>query len=602
MSKDWKKIGSLLGNLAENHKDVLFSMVGLSVVKGIRPFISVILMGMLVDAAYAGVEFSEMLHDITAGVGGIFLLAAADGVLTMFFNRKLEYMQEIQARPLNQKSMKMDYEYLEDSDVHEMRQRIERMGGWSLTARVLSQMHKILNATVTVVMAVFVAVPMFVRSSHPLSEGFVGSWLLSVLLVAVILALVFVEFRLGIYLHEREADARKEMAGCEAKNKYYLDILSGCEEQKDLRSCRQQRLYEREFEESAAGIKTVVDKMAHFNTLNIFSQRTIAALTGFLVYAFAGLLACAGMISVGGVVTYAASILKFTEGMGRLVYVLSWLGGNVAFAGDYLDYMALPQRKREGCIPLEKRRDNRFLVEFDHVSFRYPGSDAYVIRDLSLKFEIGEKMAIVGKNGSGKTTFIKLLCRLYDVTEGCIRVNGIDIRKYDYAEYCDLFAVVFQDFQVFAFPLGENVAAGRAQSMRWTEPEWGSGTARCRMDWIPVLERNLTKTAWRSLAARSRRSRSRAPYTKMLRLSSWTSRLPRSTRSPSARCTPVLTGWSGTRHRSISPTALPRAASVRISLYLTRGRWFSAAGTRSWSGRKVCTGNCGMHRHSTTSR
>lgn len=119
---------------------------------------------------------------------------------------------------------------------------------------------------------------------------------------------------------------------------------------------------------------------------------------------------------------------------------------------------------------------------------------------------------------------------------------------------------------------------------------------------IPVLERNLTKTAWRSLAARSRRSRSRAPYTKMLRLSSWTSRLPRSTRSPSARCTPVLTGWSGTRHRSISPTALPRAASVRISLYLTRGRWFSAAGPRSWSGRKVCTGNCGMHRHSTTSR
>ena len=83
-----------------------------------------------------------------------------------------------------------------------------------------------------------------------------------------------------------------------------------------------------------------------------------------------------------------------------------------------------------------------------------------MIRDLSLKFEIGEKMAIVGKNGSGKTTFIKLLCRLYDVTEGCIRVNGIDIRKYDYAEYCDLFAVVFQDFQVFAFPLGENVAAG----------------------------------------------------------------------------------------------------------------------------------------------
>ncbi len=460
--KDWRKIFALLGNLSKNHKDVLVGMVGLSVFTGIRPFISVILMGMLVDVAYAGVEFSELLRYIAIGVGGIFLMAAAEGVLVMFFNRKLEYMQEIQAQPMNQKSMRMDYEYLEDSDIHEMRQKIERFGGWSLTARVLSCMNKILTAAVTVIMAVFVVVPMFIRSSHALSAGFVGSWLMSVLLIAAILALVFVEFKLGIYFHEKEADARKEMSGYEAKNKYYLDILSGCEKQKDLRICGQQQLYQREFGESAAGTKAVVDKMARFISLNVFSQRSISALTGFFVYAFAGLLACAGMISVGGVVTYAASILKFTEGMGRFVYVLSWLEGNVDFARDYMDYMALPQRKHEGCIPMEKRRDNRFSVEFDHVSFKYPGSDTYVIRDLNLKFEIGEKMAIVGRNGSGKTTFIKLLCRLYDVTEGCIKVNGIDIRKYDYAEYCDLFAVVFQDFQVFAFPLGENVAAGSA--------------------------------------------------------------------------------------------------------------------------------------------
>lgn len=458
--KDWKKILAMLGNLSENHKDVLISMVLLSILTAIRPFVAVILTGMLVDAAYAGADITALLHYVAVGVGGIFLMAAAEGVLTMFFNRKLEYMQEIQAQPLNKKSMKMDYEYLEDSTVHEMRQKIERLGGWSLAARILSCLNKILNAAVTVFMAVLVVVPMFVRSSHSVSQGFVGSWLMSVLLLAIVLLLVFVEFRLGRYYHGREADVRKEMSGCEARSKYYLDILSGCERQKDLRMCKQQRLYEREFDELTAGIKATTDKMAHFVTLNVFSQQSVSALTGFLVYAFAGLLACAGIISVGGVVTYAASILKFTEAMGKLVYVMSWLGGNVVFAEDYMKYMALPQRKHEGCIPMEKRRDNRFSVEFDHVSFKYPGSDTYVIEDLSLKFEIGEKMAIVGRNGSGKTTFIKLLCRLYDVTDGCIRVNGIDIRKYDYAEYCDLFAVVFQDFQVFAFPLGENVAAG----------------------------------------------------------------------------------------------------------------------------------------------
>ncbi len=72
---------------------------------------------------------------------------------------------------------------------------------------------------------------------------------------------------------------------------------------------------------------------------------------------------------------------------------------------------------------------------------------------------MGEKLALVGQNGAGKTTFIKLLCRLYDPTEGEILLNGIDIKKYDYQEYQSLFSVVFQDFKLFSFEVGQNVAA-----------------------------------------------------------------------------------------------------------------------------------------------
>ena len=78
---------------------------------------------------------------------------------------------------------------------------------------------------------------------------------------------------------------------------------------------------------------------------------------------------------------------------------------------------------------------------------------------MNLKFRVGERLAVVGRNGSGKTTFIKLLCRLYDPTEGEILLNGIDIRKYSYEEYLSLFSVVFQDFKLFSFELGQNVAA-----------------------------------------------------------------------------------------------------------------------------------------------
>lgn len=108
---------------------------------------------------------------------------------------------------------------------------------------------------------------------------------------------------------------------------------------------------------------------------------------------------------------------------------------------------------------MEKRNDNEYEIEFRNVSFSYPGSRKKVLDHVSFRFRVGEKLALVGKNGAGKTTFIKLLCRLYDPTDGEILLNGIDIKKYDYQEYQSLFSVVFQDFKLFSFELGQNVAA-----------------------------------------------------------------------------------------------------------------------------------------------
>ena len=112
----------------------------------------------------------------------------------------------------------------------------------------------------------------------------------------------------------------------------------------------------------------------------------------------------------------------------------------------------------QGSLTTEKRADRKYEVEFRDVSFRYPGTEIWALRHVNVKFRVGERMAVVGENGSGKTTFIKLLCRLYDPQEGEILLNGIDIRKYNYREYMNIFSVVFQDFQLLSQPLGQNVA------------------------------------------------------------------------------------------------------------------------------------------------
>ena len=123
----------------------------------------------------------------------------------------------------------------------------------------------------------------------------------------------------------------------------------------------------------------------------------------------------------------------------------------------FLDY---PAAMQTGERSLVDTGSDGHVITFCDVSFRYPRSDKYVLRHLNLTIRPGEHLSIVGLNGAGKTTFIKLLCRLYEVTEGEICIDGINIMEYSEEEYRKLFAVVFQDFKLFAFSLRENVAPG----------------------------------------------------------------------------------------------------------------------------------------------
>lgn len=96
---------------------------------------------------------------------------------------------------------------------------------------------------------------------------------------------------------------------------------------------------------------------------------------------------------------------------------------DLEFMKTVFDFLDIPDEKYKGTIPTEKRDDNEYEFEFKHVWFRYPNSEQYALRDVNLKWRIGEKMALVGKNGCGKSTLVKLLCRLYDPTEGEITLK-----------------------------------------------------------------------------------------------------------------------------------------------------------------------------------
>ena len=171
-----------------------------------------------------------------------------------------------------------------------------------------------------------------------------------------------------------------------------------------------------------------------------------------------------GAFGIGSIIKYVGFVETIIQSITGYFDVFTDIKYNTPFVEDYLNYFDIPQKMKQGLIHIDKNcfldtGDNGYEFEFCNVSFRYPSSDLYALKNINLKFKAGERLAVVGENGSGKTTFIKLMCRLYDPIEGEIKLNGIDIRKYNYEEYLSIFSVVFQDFKLFSFSLGQNIAA-----------------------------------------------------------------------------------------------------------------------------------------------
>ena len=175
-------------------------------------------------------------------------------------------------------------------------------------------------------------------------------------------------------------------------------------------------------------------------------------------YIFVGFRAIQGSIAIGDVLLYAGAIQMLAGRAKDIVTAYNAIAFRIDFVDQFYEFIHAPAMHYEGTLPIEKRSDNDYALEFKDVSFCYPGTDTKVLDHINLKFRVGEKLALVGRNGAGKTTIVKLLCRFYEPTEGKILLNGIDIQKYDYAEYTSIFAPVFQDFEMFSLPVEDNVA------------------------------------------------------------------------------------------------------------------------------------------------
>lgn len=166
-------------------------------------------------------------------------------------------------------------------------------------------------------------------------------------------------------------------------------------------------------------------------------------------------------MKISDFILYVGLVNTFTKAFTDWFSNMSFMNLYTMHMNDYRTYMDWQEKtpdkeKGEGTIKDIKYDDYEF--KFENVSFKYPGHDTYALKDINLTIKPGMKLAIVGINGAGKTTFTKLLMKLYEPTEGRILLNGIDLKQYNRESYFKIFSPIFQNVECFAFHVWENVS------------------------------------------------------------------------------------------------------------------------------------------------
>lgn len=433
-----------------------------AVTSSLEDYWSVWFMALLVNDISLRLGKERIVRDLLLFVGGNLILDIANEIFNSFQSYQGSDVWDRISVHLNRKVLSLDYEYMESEHVQNQRRNIDQIAntsGGGLNV-VYWRIYTFVHNTLSIGIATVCMVKIILDSSKLFPENPVKSMLYSVGFIVLLILLILAGMRHVSHIQRKLFREHDKMVPVMRDMSYYIfHYLEKESTGKEIRLFHQQPLLMKYMDVLYGKVKENLDKIVNLDEQKYGFRGILQNAVLCIIYFYLGILALRGNIPVGTVFLYAGSIRVFTGCFGAWVSEMTRLAANTKYLKIFFDFLDIPNRKYDGTLPVEKRTDDQFELEFRHVSFRYPGSEEYVLKDFSIHFRIGERLAVVGKNGSGKTTFIKLLCRLYDPTEGEILLNGINIRKYDYQEYLSLFSVVFQDFKLLALPLGQNIAA-----------------------------------------------------------------------------------------------------------------------------------------------
>ena len=435
-----------------------------SIFSAITPYVTVFFSAQILKELAILRREENLWQWVIAGVLCVGIAAIAKAMLYRRYNSLLNDLYGRKEILFIHKMFSLDFSELDKQENHDLRAQIQQNENWSSWGlmRVEEAYIGAVSSVIGLLSGIALTVSLF-TSPVPESAGWL-TVLNNPVFILVLAAMMIVVSILAGNLSAKSmrcwSDLAEEATFGNRLFGHFGFIGQDKERSVDIRMNNQQKLVSDYWNtNSSFGVngpfgKAAMGKMGVYASLGVCITTLI---TGF-IYVFTCLKAWGGAFDVGSITQYVGAATAMVTNVFALTDLLGTMKTNTPYLEKTFEFLDIPNSMYQGSLTTEKRADRQYEVEFKDVSFKYPGSDIWALRHVNMKFKVGKRLAIVGENGSGKTTFIKLLCRLYDPQEGQILLNGIDIRKYRYDDYMNIFSVVFQDFQLICQPLGANVA------------------------------------------------------------------------------------------------------------------------------------------------
>lgn len=431
----------------EAKRSLFFIMLFMSVFNGVMPVISSLVAAQILNElalVYSGVElaFGVIAVLLVCQFVLMFINSAVSRIYSMFTNISGEVVSNHVKKKIMTKAKTIDLMCYDSPDFYARMENANREAG-SRPLQIMSSTLSILSTLISIV-------------SYTVILFAVNAWapLLIVLVALPSTAINFVYRRKNAEYMFKRSKNRRQMD-------YYSSTLVNKDLAKEIRMFGLADSFIEKYQQTFESYFTGLKKLQRDECIWNLAATILTNAVYCCLYIFLAKAVFEGRIEIGSFSLYTGAINSIGSGVGVLISTTAAIYEGTLFINNLISFLDEKPTIVPSVTPAQPViRHQGHTIEFRDVSFHYPGSSKEVLKHINLTIHPGETVVIVGLNGAGKTTLVKLLTRLYDPTEGCILLDGKDIRSYDVEQLYALFGIIFQDFGKYAVSAGENIAFG----------------------------------------------------------------------------------------------------------------------------------------------